>query len=57
MIILVYSQDVKKTARNCHVLKMDVFENTAKRVCLKQNDLCLGIKLLIDATHTDIHDN
>jgi len=34
-----------------------IFQNTAKRVCLKQNDLCLGIKIFIDATHTDIHGN
>ena len=24
---------------------VSVFQNTAKRVCLKQNDLCLGVKL------------
>ena len=34
-----------------------VIQNTAKRVCLKLNDLCLGMKLFIDATHIDIHGN
>ena len=35
----------------------DMFQQTAKSVCRKANDFCLGIKLFIDATHTDMHSN
>ena len=35
----------------------DMFQHTAKSVCRKANDFCLGIKLFIDATHTDVHSN
>ena len=34
-----------------------VYQTTARRLCVKPNDFCLGIKLFIDATHTDIHGN
>ena len=34
-----------------------VYQNTARQICVKENDFCLGIKLFIDATHTDIHGN
>ena len=51
----------KRCEKDCQKLSCvedgSVFQNTAKRVCLKQDDLCLGIKLFIDATHTDIHGN
>ena len=33
----------------------DVFQATADSVCNYSNDFCLGIKLFIDATHTDVH--
>ena len=35
----------------------DMFQETSKSVCKKENDFCLGIKLFIDATHTDVHSN
>ena len=34
-----------------------VYQDTARQICVKENDFCLGIKLFIDATHTDIHGN
>ena len=34
-----------------------IFQNTAKEICKEKNDFCLGIKLFIDTTHTDIHSN
>ena len=33
----------------------DLFQNTAGEICKQKNDFCLGIKLFIDATNTDIH--
>ena len=36
----------------------DMFQNTAKVMCREHsNDFCLGIKMFIDATHTDVHSN
>ena len=35
----------------------DLFQDTAKSTCKFSNDFCLGIKLFIDATHTDVHSN
>ena len=35
----------------------DMFQESAKSVCRQRNDFCLGIKLFIDATHTDVHSN
>ena len=34
-----------------------LFQDTAASVCKNPNDFCLGIKLFIDATHTDVHSN
>ena len=34
-----------------------VFQDSARSVCKYKNDFCLGIKLFIDATHTDVHSN
>ena len=34
-----------------------LYQNTAQQICVKNNDFCLGVKLFIDATHTDIHGN
>lgn len=34
-----------------------VYQNTANSICKEKNDFCLGIKLFIDATHTDVHSN
>ena len=34
-----------------------VYQNTAKEICKQEKDFCLGIKLFIDATHTDVHSN
>ena len=31
-----------------------VYQETAKRLCKEPEDFCLGIKLFIDATHTDV---
>ena len=35
----------------------DMYQSTAASVCRHNNDFCLGIKLFIDATHTDVHSN
>ena len=32
-----------------------VYQEIAKRICKEPEDFCLGIKLFIDATHTDVH--
>ena len=34
-----------------------IYQDTATCICLSEEDFCLGIKLFIDATHTDIHSN
>ena len=34
-----------------------VYQNTAKEICKQEIDFCLGIKLFIDATHSDVHSN
>ena len=34
-----------------------LFQDTAASFCKNPNDFCLGIKLFIDATHTDVHSN
>ena len=33
----------------------DMFQNTVNHVCTEANDFLLGIKMFIDATHTDVH--
>ena len=35
----------------------DIYQKTAKEICEEKYDFCLGIKLFIDATHTDVHSN
>ena len=34
-----------------------IYQDTATYICKSEEDFCLGIKLFIDATHTDIHSN
>ena len=34
-----------------------LFQSTANLICKDKKDFCLGIKLFIDATHTDVHSN
>ena len=34
-----------------------IYQDTATYICESEEDFCLGIKLFIDATHTDIHSN
>ena len=34
-----------------------VFQKTANSICKEKKHFCLGIKLFIDATHTDVHSN
>ena len=35
----------------------EIYQNTVKETCTKPEDFCLGVKLFIDATHTDIYSN
>ena len=35
----------------------DMYQQSAKSICKDEKDFCLGIKLFIDATHTDVHSN
>ena len=35
----------------------ELFQSTAAKICTDKDDFCLGIKLFIDATHTDVHSN
>ena len=35
----------------------ELFQSTAAKTCTDKDDFCLGIKLFIDATHTDVHSN
>ena len=35
----------------------EIYQNTASKECTQDKDFCLGIKLFIDATHTDVHSN
>ena len=47
---------VNKNVLNC-IEDGQLFQDTAASVCKYPNDFCLGIKLFIDATHTDVHSN